>query len=116
MPHYWEHVRWVWGARDMDEFLRIAENVHLDGVLDRIKVPFLVTRGGKLAAPAGLAHRTMSDSSAPKRELKVFTEREGDAERSSFDRSPPTPAPTSPIRSPKRYVGPRARLPVESRR
>ena len=47
MPHYWDHVRWVWGARDMEEFMRIAENVHLDGVLDRIKVPFLVTHGEK---------------------------------------------------------------------
>ena len=47
VPHYWDHVRWVWGARDMEEFMRIAENVHLDGVLDRIKVPFLVTHGEK---------------------------------------------------------------------
>ena len=21
VPHYWEHVRWVWGAKDMDEFM-----------------------------------------------------------------------------------------------
>ena len=25
VPHYWEHVRWVWGAKDMDDFMRIAE-------------------------------------------------------------------------------------------
>ena len=47
VPHYWAHVRWVWGAKDMDDFMRIAENVHLDGVLDRIRVPFLVTHGEK---------------------------------------------------------------------
>ena len=47
VPHYWDHVRWVWGGKDIEEFMAIAENVHLDGVLDRIKVPFLVTHGQK---------------------------------------------------------------------
>ena len=59
VPHYWEHVRWVWGAKDQDDFMRIAENVHLDGVLDRIKVPFLVTHGEKDSQiPLAWAHRT----------------------------------------------------------
>jgi pimeloyl-ACP methyl ester carboxylesterase len=47
VPHYWAHVCWVWGAKDMDDFMRIAENVHLDGVLEKIRVPFLVTHGEK---------------------------------------------------------------------
>ena len=47
VPHYWNHVCWVWGAKDIDDFMQIAEKVHLDGVLDRIKVPFLVTHGAK---------------------------------------------------------------------
>src|SRR5215212_7611818 len=42
MPHYWEHVQWVWGAKNMDEFMQIAEKVTLDGILDRIRVPFLI--------------------------------------------------------------------------
>jgi len=29
----------------MDDVMRIAENVYLDGVLDLIRVPFLVTHG-----------------------------------------------------------------------
>lgn len=29
VPHDWEHVQGVWGARDMDDFMRIAEDVHL---------------------------------------------------------------------------------------
>ena len=45
MPHYWEHVRWVWGAADMDEFLALCPSITLDGVLDRVTVPFLVTHG-----------------------------------------------------------------------
>lgn len=89
VPHYWEHVRWVWGARDMDEFLRIAENVHLDGVLDRIKVPFLVTHGEKDSQiPLHWAQRSYDQLvNSPKRELKIFGEREGGCQHSSFDNS-----------------------------
>lgn len=89
VPHYWEHVRWVWGAKDMDEFMEIAEKVHLDGVLDRIKVPFLVTHGEKDSQiPLHWAQRTYDQMvNSPARELKVFTAREGGVQHSSFDNS-----------------------------
>jgi dienelactone hydrolase len=89
VPHYWEHVRWVWGAKDMDEFMQIAEHVHLDGILDRIKVPFLVTHGQKDSQiPLHWAERTYEQLvNSPRRELKVFTEREGGVQHSSFDNS-----------------------------
>ncbi len=87
VPHYWGHVRWVWGAKDMDDFLRIAEDVHLDGVVERIRVPFLVTHGEKDSQiPLAWAKRTYEQLvNSPKRELKIFTEREGGAQHSSFD-------------------------------
>ncbi|MCC8393587.1 prolyl oligopeptidase family serine peptidase [Paraburkholderia sp. MMS20-SJTR3] len=89
VPHYWEHVRWVWGAPDMDTFLTLAEQVHLDGVLDRIKVPFLVTHGERDSQiPLHWAQRTYEQLvNSPKRELKIFTEREGGVQHSSFDNS-----------------------------
>jgi len=89
VPHYWNHVRWVWGARDMDHFMEIAEQVHLDGVLDRIRVPFLVTHGEKDSQiPLKWAHRTYEQLvNSPRRELKVFTDREGGVQHSSFDNS-----------------------------
>ena len=89
VPHYWAHVCWVWGAKDIDDFLRIAEDVHLDGVLDRIRVPFLVTHGEKDSQiPVHWAHRTYDQLvNSPKRELKIFTEREGGVQHSSFDNS-----------------------------
>lgn len=89
VPHYWEHVRWVWGAQDQDEFLRIAERVHLDGVVEKIRVPFLVTHGEKDSQiPLHWAQRTFDQLvNSPQRELKVFTEREGGAQHSSFDNS-----------------------------
>ncbi len=89
VPHYWEHVRWVWGAKDQDDFVAIAENVHLDGILDRITVPFLVTHGEKdTQIPLPWAQRTYEHLvNSPKRELKVFTDREGGAQHASFDNS-----------------------------
>ena len=94
VPHYWEHVRWVFGAKDMDEFLVIAEKMHLDGILDRIKVPFLVTHGEKDSQiPLHWANRTYEALvNSPKRELKIFTEREGGCQHSSFDNSANTGA------------------------
>ncbi|CAN7239957.1 prolyl oligopeptidase family serine peptidase [Pseudoduganella sp. LjRoot289] len=89
VPHYWEHVRWVWGAGDMEQFMRIADKVHLDGVLDRIKVPFLVTHGEKDSQiPLHWAQRTYDQLvNSPRRELKIFTQREGGVQHSSFDNS-----------------------------
>ena len=89
VPHYWAHVCWVWGAKDIEDFMRIAENVHLDGVVERIKVPFLVTHGEKDSQiPLKWAHRTYEQlAGSPKRELKIFTDREGGVQHSSFDNS-----------------------------
>jgi len=89
VPHYWDHVRWVWGGDSTEEFMKIAENVHLDGILDRIKVPFLVTHGEKDSQiPVKWAHRTYEQLvNSPKRELKIFTAREGGVQHSSFDNS-----------------------------
>ncbi|GII98863.1 prolyl oligopeptidase family protein [Sediminihabitans luteus] len=87
VPHYWEHVQWVWGAGDVEEFFEIAEHVHLDGVLDRITVPFLVTHGeNDRQIPLEYAHRTYDQLTAsPDRELVVFTERTGGSAHSSVD-------------------------------
>lgn len=89
VPHYWNHVMWVWGAKDIDDFMNISKDVHLDGILDRIKVPFLVTHGEKDSQiPLKWAHETYNQLvNSPKRELKVFTEREGGVQHSSFDNS-----------------------------
>jgi fermentation-respiration switch protein FrsA (DUF1100 family) len=89
VPHYWEHVRWVWGGKDIEAFMAIAENVHLDGVVERIRVPFLVTHGEQDSQiPLKWAHRTYEQLvNSPKRELKIFTPREGGVQHSSFDNS-----------------------------
>ena len=89
VPHYWAHVRWVFGASDQDEFMRLAENMHLDGVLDRVRVPFLVTHGeNDSQIPPKWAQRSYEQLvNSPKRELKIFTAREGGSQHASFDNS-----------------------------
>lgn len=89
VPHYWSHVRWVFGAETDEEFMEKAENMHLDGVLDRIKVPFLVTHGKHDSQiPLKWAHATYDALvNSPKRELKIFDERTGGVQHSSFDNS-----------------------------
>lgn len=89
VPHYWAHVAWVWGARDTAHFMEIAENVHLDGILDRIRVPFLVTHGKHDSQiPLKWAHATYDALvNSPRRELKIFDERTGGVQHSSFDNS-----------------------------
>lgn len=87
VPHYWKHVQWVFGARDLDDFLAKAEAMHLNGVLDRIRVPFLVTHGeNDRQIPLRYAHQTFEQLvNSPRKDLIVFTEREGGVEHSSLD-------------------------------
>jgi pimeloyl-ACP methyl ester carboxylesterase len=87
VPHYWAHVMWAWGASDLDDFLAISERVTLDGVLDRIRVPLLVTHGAKdRQISVDYAHQTYDQLvNSPKRELKIFDERTGGVEHVSCD-------------------------------
>lgn len=87
VPHYWKHVQWVFGAKDMDDFFAQAEHMHLNGVLDRIRVPFLVTHGeNDRQIPVKYAHQTFEQLiNCPKKDLFIFTAREGGVEHSSLD-------------------------------
>ncbi|MEI7294578.1 prolyl oligopeptidase family serine peptidase [Paraburkholderia tropica] len=87
VPHYWKHVQWVFGAKDQDDFFTKAEHMHLNGVLDRIRVPFLVTHGeNDRQIPLKYAHETFDQlTNSPKKDLFVFTAREGGVEHSSLD-------------------------------
>jgi dienelactone hydrolase len=87
VPHYWAHVMWVFGASDMDDFHAKTRDMHLNGVMERIKVPFLVTHGEQ-DRQIGLdyAHQSFDQlSNCPQRELKIFTPREGGVEHVGAD-------------------------------
>lgn len=87
VPHYWEHVKWVWGFDNMDDFMRKAGDIHLNGILDRVRVPFLVTHGEQdRQIPVEYAHQTYDQLvNSPLRELKIFTDREGGVHHVSLD-------------------------------
>src|SRR5262249_41764098 len=62
VPHYWDHVTWVWGHNNVEEFLRFAQNIHLDGILGNIKVPALIVHGGNdRQISLSYAHRTYNE-------------------------------------------------------
>jgi dienelactone hydrolase len=87
VPHYWAHVFWAFGASDMDDFLARSADMNLNGHMDRIRVPFLVTHGEK-DRQIGLeyAHQAYDQLvNSPRRELKIFTEREGGVEHVGAD-------------------------------
>jgi pimeloyl-ACP methyl ester carboxylesterase len=87
VPHYWEHVRWVFGAPDMESFMEVARKLTLEGVLDRVRAPFLVTHGEHdRQIPLEWAQRTYAQLvNCPRREIKVFTARDGGVEHVSAD-------------------------------
>jgi fermentation-respiration switch protein FrsA (DUF1100 family) len=90
VPHYWEHVQWVWGASSLEEFLELAPRITLRGVADRIAVPFLVVHGAHdRQISIKYAHELYEDlGNSLRRELKIFTEREGGVEHCSIDNMP----------------------------
>ena len=87
VPHYWKHVMWVFGASDMDDFLAKAKGMTLNGIMDRIKVPFLVCHGAQdRQISVDYAHQSFDQlTNSPRRELKIFTAREGGVEHVGAD-------------------------------
>jgi dienelactone hydrolase len=87
VPHYWEHVQWVWGKDSLDSWIEYSKGITLRGILDRIKVPTLVVHGeNDRQINVSYAHNTFDDLvNAPKRELKIFREGDGGIEHCGAD-------------------------------
>ena len=87
VPHYWAHVMWAFGASDMDDFLARSHDMNLNGHMDRIKVPFLVTHGAQdrqiSVSYADDLYGQLVNS--PRREKVIFTAREGGVEHVGAD-------------------------------
>ncbi|EZP71994.1 Dipeptidyl aminopeptidase/acylaminoacyl-peptidase-like protein [Sphingomonas paucimobilis] len=91
VPHYWGHVMWVFGQPDMDSFMAFAPKMDLDGVVEKIRVPYLITHGeNDRQIPIDAAYRSYEQATAsPKRELKIFTRETGGIEHVSADNQAP---------------------------
>ena len=90
VPHYWDHVLWVWGEDDLDAFIAKAAAVNLDGIAEKITCPFLITHGeNDRQIPLEYAYRSYEQAvNSPKRELRVFTPAEGATEHIGLDHLP----------------------------
>lgn len=91
VPHYWDHVMWVWGQPDMARFMVLMDKVNLDGHLQNIRVPFLVTHGGNdRQIPLKYAQASYDQAvNSTDRELKIFTVEEGGTEHCGADNMEP---------------------------
>ena len=91
VPHYWDHVLWVWGKNTVEEFMELMPQVTLEGHIANITVPFLIVHGANdRQIPAEYAHQSYDQAvNSPDRSLKFFTEREGGVEHVSADNLEP---------------------------
>jgi dienelactone hydrolase len=87
VPHYWAHVMWAFGAADMEDFLAKSADMNLNGHMDRIRVPFLVTHGAQDRQISVAYADDLYDQlvNAPRREKVIFTAREGGVEHVGAD-------------------------------
>jgi len=87
VPHYWDHVMWVFGKPDREAFMAWAPNMSLNGVVEKIRTPFLVTHGvGDRQIPEEYAHQSYDQAvHSPKRELKIFQHTDYEVEHCGAD-------------------------------
>lgn len=87
VPHYWAHVFWAFGAEDMEDFLKKSADMNLNGHMDRITVPFLVTHGAHDRQISVDYADDLYDQlvNSPRREKMIFTPREGGVEHVGAD-------------------------------
>lgn len=87
VPHYWAHVFWAFGAEDMEDFLEKSADMNLNGHMDRITVPFLVTHGAHDRQISVDYADDLYDQliNSPRREKMIFTPREGGVEHVGAD-------------------------------
>lgn len=87
VPHYWEHVGWVFGKSSIEEVLEVSAKLSLNGLLQRIRCPILVVHGeNDRQIPLSQAERLVAECvGSPKAELYVHSLADGGAEHCGMD-------------------------------
>lgn len=87
VPHYWDHVQWVFGKDSIEEFMVFAARMTLEGIVERITVPFLVAHGDDdRQIPMEFAIPEYENAtSSPDRHWKLFSAAEGGASHAGAD-------------------------------
>lgn len=74
----WHHLLWVLGTSTREESLAELENYRLDGVVQKIRCPFLLLHGaGDEQIPVEDARRCFDAVGSERKTLRVFTREEG---------------------------------------
>lgn len=74
----WEHLLWVFGVKTKAEAFRKLEGFKLDGVIQKMRCPYLLLHGeGDQQAPFEHAQKMIEAAGSARKELKVFTREEG---------------------------------------
>ena len=74
----WEHLLWIFGVTTKEEALKRLEGFTLDGVVQKIRCPFLLVHGeGDAQIPLATAQKCFDAVGSPRKTFKVFTREEG---------------------------------------
>jgi len=87
VPHYWDHVAWVFGKSSVEEVIAVSGQLSLRGILHRIACPILVVHGEHdRQIPLAQARALVAECvSSPRAELHVQTLADGGAEHCGID-------------------------------
>jgi pimeloyl-ACP methyl ester carboxylesterase len=87
VPHYWDHVGWVFGKSSIEDIIEVSGKLSLKGILHRITCPILVIHGeNDRQISLTQAQQLVADCvSSPKAELHVQTLEDGGAEHCGVD-------------------------------
>ena len=73
-----DHLLWIFNAKTRDEAMKKLEGFRLDGVVQKIRCPFLLLHGeGDEQIPLPLAQKVIDSVGSKDKTLKVFTREEG---------------------------------------
>jgi dipeptidyl aminopeptidase/acylaminoacyl peptidase len=82
----WQHLLWIFGAKNQEEALARLEPFRLDGIVERIRCPFLLVHGAEDAQiPLSLAQRCFEAVGSAHKTMRVFTREEGGSHHCQID-------------------------------
>ena len=74
----WQHLLWIFGVESREEAMQRLEGFRLDGVVQRMRCPFLLLHGeGDEQIPLTLARRCFDAVGSERKTFRLFTWEEG---------------------------------------
>ena len=74
----WQHLLWIFGVGSREEAMQRLEGFRLDGVVQRMRCPFLLLHGeGDEQIPLALARRCFDAVGSERKTFRLFTREEG---------------------------------------